>query len=203
MRASWKSSSRAAGFSLVEVTIAMGIIVFGLVSILGSYASLHSLSGYSDMRDDAAFAINSIRNYLQGENRFNEVYDDIKGGTTELVFFTYRGVEPDQPDVLARNLYGHSTKLDSSWIDREIFPGVTNGDLEKARDGQMFRAVLDLDESVNPVLRSELETTEVEDYNHGYIALKLSLLDIYDTEESAALLEGRRPVFSTTLVITR
>ena len=203
MKAHRNASSQVAGFSLVEVTIAMGIIVFGLVSILGTYVSLHSNSGYSDMRDDATFAINSIRNYLQAENGFNEVFDDIKSGTADLVFFTYRGVEPDQPNVLAQSVYGHCTKLDNGWIDREIYSGVTNGDLEAVRDGQMFRAVLDLDESVNPAPRSELEATEVDDYDHGFIALTLSLFDIYDIDESTSLLEGRRPVFTTTLVITR
>lgn len=186
-----QNSSSSSGFTLVEVAIAIGIVAFGLVSILGAYSSIQSHAGDSAMRDDATFAINSIRNYLQAEKGFDSVFDEIKNGTVELVFFTYRGTDSDHPDVNAQNLYNHCATLDSDWED-----------LEKSRDGQMFRIVLDLDETVNPVSRSEL-AGEVDNYEHAYLALRFSLYDIYGYTERTAPLSSRRPVLTTTVVITR
>jgi len=203
MKLARKPSSSSSGFTLVEVSIAIGIVAIALVSILGTYGSLQSQSGDSNMRDDAAFATNSIRNYLQGKKGLDSILSEIiSEGESELIFFSYRGVEPKQPDGLAQNIYSFCTDLNSNWLAQETFPGVTNAEIEEARDGQMYRAVLKLNESVNPVEQSDLDPNP-ENYHHGFIALQLSLYDIYDPSQATALLSERRPVIETTLVITR
>lgn len=188
-----RTSATSPGFSLVEVAIAMGIVAFGLASILGAYSSIQSHAVNSGMRDDATFTINSIQNYLQTEKGFNPVFDEIKNGPIELIFFTYRGVDHDQPNIFAQNLYGHCANLDSDWEE-----------LEKSRDGQMFRAIIDLDETVNPTTRTQLAVSQANQYEHAYLALHLSLYDIYNFDDrTEPITTGRRSVLTTTIVITR
>jgi type II secretory pathway pseudopilin PulG len=191
MKASRFTTLPVSGFSLIEVTLALGIVAFGLISILGAYGSLQSRSSNSDMRDNATFAVNSIQNYLQGQKEFEVIFDKIKEGNLELVFFNYRGAEPDQPDVLGDNLYSYCAELDSDWKNWET-----------PRYGKMFRAVLELDETVNPVKQSELGA-EANEYAHGYLALQLSLYDVYGFHQAMSSSDVRRSVLTTTMVITR
>ena len=186
--------SRAAalsGFSLIEVTLTLGIVALGLISIIGAYASLQFRSSEIDLRDDANFAVSSIQNYLQEQEEFGTIFDNIRDGGLELVFFHYRGAGPDQPDVHADNLYAFCAKIDSEWKDWEA-----------ARDGKLFRAVFTLDETVNPVTKAELGGS-VDQYPHGYLALQLALHDGYGFDQAMNPPATSRPILTTPVAVTR
>lgn len=191
MRFDRSKSKTPCGFTLIEVTIAIAVAAIGLLSILGAYASIHKQSGDSGVRTDAVFAVNSLRNYLQWERGFTEVYNEIQGETFELVIFTYRGDLPDQPNSLSQNVYCFVDHPDGEWQE-----------YEPAREGQMFLARLSFDENTNPVLGSELPESFV-DYPHSWIAVEVSLFDVYGSAPVENLPQSRRPKLSTTLIVNR
>ncbi len=179
------------GFTLVEVVLAIGIVGIGLLSIIGAFSSLQSSAHDYQTRREAAYAINSLQNYLQNEEEFSSIYREVKADGLDLVFLSYRGNEPGQPSASGQRSYGHWARADSNWGD----------EYEPARNGSIFLGTIELDEDVNPATKSELEA-EASSYPHGLLALKISLFEIFNANQVGSI-EGRRPFFTSTVIKNR
>jgi len=132
------SSTR--GFSLIEVTLALGIVAFGLLSILGVYSGMLGQAAENTDRRDIGEATDALRAELNENFDFSTVFDWIKSDDPkQLVYVTFRANDAGEPDPTGDRIL--STWLDD-WADW--------ADYETAREGRWLKAELRLAPNNNP-----------------------------------------------------
>jgi len=186
-------SLRDRAFSLIEVVLAIGIVSFALLAIVGLFGSLQKQAMETAKSRDVQHAASSLRLYLNDIRSYTDVYSWMATAPRErtLVHLTY-GVDaagnPIPPNSAVRTTSG--------WFDA----GTSGPELiaaNAAREGFCVKAVIRLDDALNPVstLPSDSAT-----YLHPYLVLKA---DFHTTSDvSIPLPPGDAPVLRSVLTVS-
>jgi hypothetical protein len=133
MNTARQSRSRRAAFSLIEVTIALGIVSFGILTIVGLMSSLGVRSSEVVERREALSALASLNAHLAAERTFDVVSGWVQAtGGKPLVHVTYSVDAGGLPDA-------QSQRVISGWFE----VGAVPTGIEAARRGRWMRALLD------------------------------------------------------------
>jgi len=124
-------------FSLVEVVIALGVVAFALLTIIGVFGGVLRTSEDNTDRQAMADSVAALRSYLNSTD-FAATYDWAKD-RKELLYVTYRAEEGGEPNPA-------SSQVISKWMPAEATDAA---DLEAAREGRWIRARLGVSPS-NP-----------------------------------------------------
>jgi len=166
------SSSRRAGFSLIEVVLAIGIFLVTVLALVGLLGPTLQSVDEVEKTDEVSSIVNTINAFLQnspeiapGASRFNAIYNLVKSNdfAAILVFRAY-----DDNDVIA---------LKIGFIgEGQVQVGkedVTDGSIVKAA-GTIYRAVL----TASSVIPQEyLNETKPERNGDGIYTLKNPIAD--------------------------
>ena len=166
------SSSRRAGFSLIEVVLAIGIFLVTVLALVGLLGPTLQSVDEVEKTDEVSSIVNTINAFLQnspeiapGASRFNAIYNLVKSNdfAAILVFRAY-----DDNDVIA---------LKIGFIgEGQVKVGeedVTDGSIVKAA-GTIYRAVL----TASSVIPQEyLNETKPERNGDGIYTLKKPIAD--------------------------
>ena len=166
------SSSRRAGFSLIEVVLAIGIFLVTVLALVGLLGPTLQSVDEVEKTDEVSSIVNTINAFLQnspeiapGASRFNAIYNLVKSDdfAAILVFRAY-----DDNDVIA---------LKIGFIgEGQVKVGeedVTDGSIVKAA-GTIYRAVL----TASSVIPQEyLNETKPERNGDGIYTLKNPIAD--------------------------
>lgn len=122
--------SRPGGFSLVEVVLAIGIVSFAMLVVIGLFGGVMKSSDENTQRRELAEAVDSLRRTFQTED-FDKAAGWVSGGQT-LFYVTYRADDNGAP------------KTNGATVAAKWMPS-TNPDLQSydaARLGRWVRAKL-------------------------------------------------------------
>lgn len=201
---------RSAGFSLVEVTLALGIVTFALVVLLGTLATALDTEGAVTERRGGIQAIDALQQYLNDDaafdpdDRFEEIYEWARAGSGDeqtLAYVTYRH-DPDAGDPDAPAASGESVR--SIWLDD--FSNYSN--YEAAREGEWVLIRLSLadgptDDGPNPMDPGSLPATAA-DYLHAYLVFRAEVFEVAVPQAGVvANALNELPMFTTTVVARR
>lgn len=176
---------------MVEVTLAIGFVGVGLISIISLFGSLIASSSDSEYRREAITSLNSAQNYIIHKQEFSTLYQELlQDKKVELVFLQFRGNDGENPDLQGEEIYSHWARWDSDWQNTH----------EPARNGFLYQGVLEIDSKLNPVGTEDLPA-DPNTYPHGYLALKLSLY--HGSSAPEATLENQRPISVSSFVKPR
>jgi hypothetical protein len=121
--------------------LALGVISFALVVVVGLFGSL--MTRHADVKDrqDVVAAVNALNNFLDQEEAFVDVFNKVRQGPWELLFVQFRTNADGTPNP-------SGARLESKWYtaSASIDPAV-----DAAREGRWIRAVVSLDPTLNPV----------------------------------------------------
>lgn len=155
------TSSRRGGFSLIEVTLALGIVAFGLLSILGIYSGMLGQAAENTDRRDIGEATDALRAELNENFDFSTVFDWVlTDDPKQLVYVTFRANDEGEPDPTGDRIL--STWLDD-WTDWESY--------ETAREGRWLKAELRLAPNNNP---SSLPSSS-DDYDSALLLVQMHM----------------------------
>lgn len=121
------------GFSLVEVVLAIGIVAFALLSIIGLFGGVMKSSGDNSDRREKVEAVDSLRAYLNEKVGFSNAFD-LAAGTNEVLYLTYAADENGVPQPGSGYTFGFWTNSDGTGL----------GAYEQARSGRWLRARLSI-----------------------------------------------------------
>jgi uncharacterized protein (TIGR02598 family) len=155
-----------AGFSLVEVVLALGIAAFAIITIIGLFGGLLDSNRYNVERREALQSVNSLRAFLNEQEEgktFDEIYGWAQSGAEqELVYVTYRG------DTVTRLPDANSREIVAGWFDAGDMPtGISINDLTSAREGRWIKAKLTLLTDLTPDGDALPATADA--YPHAYL----------------------------------
>lgn len=126
-----------AGFSLVEVVIAIGIVSFALVTIIGLFGGMMKTSAENSSRREIVEAVDALRQLLQGQD-FATSYSWVKN-SKDLLYVTYRANADGTPNPASQTVAG-------KWIDPSTESATT---YETARSGHWIKGKITVSPS-NP-----------------------------------------------------
>ena len=124
-------------FSLVEIVLAIGIVSFSLLTIVGLFGGMMKTSGDNIHRRQMIETVDSLRAYLHATN-FNSAYDSVRTNQ-EFLYLTYKQGADGSPDINSQTVSGKWTNGDATNLDS----------YESARSGRWLRAKLNVSPS-NP-----------------------------------------------------
>lgn len=124
-------------FSLIEVVLAIGIVSFALLTIIGLFGGMMKSSGDNTQRREMTEAVDSLRSHLDATN-FASAYDWTKAGK-EFLYVTYKAGSNGVPDPASQTVIGLWTNADATGLEA----------YEPARSGRWLRAKLSVSPS-NP-----------------------------------------------------
>jgi Tfp pilus assembly protein PilV len=216
--------SNKAGFSLIEVVLAIGIFLVTVLALVGLLGPTLQSVDEVEKTDEISSVVNTINAFLQsspdiaptvGQSKFNEIYNAVgtDGYATLLIFRQY---QPDDEILLKIGFVGETSATVTS-------ADVTNGSQVLAA-GTVYRAVLTpssvipedhiSDRGVDEYPRYTL-TKAIDTYPEGYFAMEVRIFDeepslTYDVNllpsgEAATPenLKGFEPVFTYNTAIVR
>lgn len=88
-------STRSAGFSLVEVVVAMGIVTFALLTVIGLFGGVMTRAGDNAERRAMMEAVDALRGHFLTQG-FDATYS-LARNNNELVYVAYRADDSGQP----------------------------------------------------------------------------------------------------------
>ena len=166
------SSSRRAGFSLIEVVLAIGIFLVTVLALVGLLGPTLQSVDEVEKTDEVSSIVNTINAFLQnspeiapGASRFNAIYNLVKSDdfAAILVFRAY-----DDNDVIALKI-GFIGEGQVQVVEEDV----TDGSIVKAA-GTIYRAVL----TASSVIPQEyLNETKPERNGDGIYTLKNPIAD--------------------------
>lgn len=178
---------RGAAFSLVEVVLAIGIVSFALLAVIGMFGGLISNAGDNAQRRGILEAVDSLRGYLITEG-FDNSYNWARANQ-QLLFVSYKaGASSDNPDPNGPRVLGRWMPASATSPPPSAF--------EAARVGQWVRARL----SVSP---SNPAGTAVPPTPDAYEAAMLAVLAEMDTVSTPSQPLPASPRIRTTIGVTR
>lgn len=183
--ASGVSRSSTRGFSLVEVVLAIGIVSFALLAVMGIFGGLMKSSDENTQRREIAEAVDSLRRELR-QSDFETAYQWVREGKT-LYYLAYHAGDSNIPDPNSPHVAG-------KWFES---PPVTNLALmEAARSGRWVRAQL----KVSPSNPGGTNLPGISSNYSRASVLALVLLDSVSSPNQTATNSGQ---LETSLSITR
>lgn len=138
----------ALAFSLVEIVLAIGIVSFAMLTLLGLFGGMMKSAGDNSDRRALLEAVDSLRATLNtsgstGESsaeRFARIYDWVNNGRSqELAYITFRADASDLPSSNGSNI---CSRWLTNWSDC--------GSYDKARVGRWIQVTLAFSKSNNP-----------------------------------------------------
>lgn len=177
--------AKKAGFSLIEVVLAIGIFLVTVLALVGLLGPTLQSVDEVEKTDEISSVVNTINAFLQsspeiaptGQSKFNEIYNAVAndGYATILVFRKY---ETDAEISLQFGFVGETSATITS-------ADVTNGS-EVLAAGTIYRAVLTpssvipedyiVDAGVDEYPRYTLQGS-VDTYLEGYFAMEVRIFD--------------------------
>jgi uncharacterized protein (TIGR02598 family) len=155
------------GFSLVEVTLALGIVTFALTILLALLGTALDTGGEVSDRREGFQAIDALRQYLADEVSFDETYEWAREADgQDLAWVTYHA------DDQTGNPDPDSQSVRSIWL--ADYSGYNT--YENAREGTWLKVRLRLEDSQNPMTQSTLPA-DASDYPHAYLVF---LAEVYE-----------------------
>lgn len=98
-------SPRPPAFSLIEVVLAIGIVSFALLVIIGLFGGVLRSSSDNAGRRGMSEAVDSLRSYLTETAGFTNTFNWAKA-QTNLVYVTYLSDSNGNPDPASQNVVG-------------------------------------------------------------------------------------------------
>ncbi len=201
------SQRRHGGFSLVEVTLALGIVAFAVVTLIGLLGTLLDADDSVTDRRDAIQCIDSLHQYLglkedpnsPGNLFFNEIYTWAQADEWELAYVTYYSDADGNPDRSVKSVR-------SVWLDQDEFSNFTTYD--SAREGNWIKIRLTLaggpgSDGANPVDKSDLPP-EADNYPHAYLVFIAEAYGVANPNVSPWELDPpQNPVFTAPITVLR
>ncbi len=145
----------------------MGIVSFGLLSIVGVYGGMLTNSRDNVDRREAGEAIDALRTVLNEREDFATVFDWTRAGNKELVYVNYRANSTDStgsPDSNGDSVMG-------IWIDPSSPPSGYPSSFEAAREGRWIKAKL----QVSPNNLPEALSGSAVDYTKSLLIVQVDL----------------------------
>ena len=136
------------GFSLVEIVLAIGIVSFALLTLVGLFSGMMKSAGENSDRRSLLEAVDSLRATLNtsdsvGETsseRFARIYDWVNNGQTQdLAYITFRADATDTPSSNGANI---CSKWLTDWSSESSY--------DRARVGRWGQVTLAFSQSNNP-----------------------------------------------------
>lgn len=177
---------RISAFSLVEVVLAIGILAFAAITILGLFGQLYRSDEHVAEMRAAVGAANSLRDHLQNEAGFATVYDWARGGDKELVYASFLADEDGNPDP------GGAVR--DEWF---ALPVADEAAIEATRQGRWLKGVLRPHPTANPVAPASLPA--IDSYPHSYLVMEIDIHVAADPD----LAPTGRPVLNTAIAVHR
>ncbi len=132
---------------MVEVVLAVGILAFAILTILGLFGSLNQRARETTERRTAVGAMDSLANFLRHQNDFSTVYGWPAAGPKKLAFLIYRADDNGNP------VASGETQVRARWME---LPVIDKANLEAAREGRWIVAELTLSPTLNPIAPASL-----------------------------------------------
>ncbi len=192
-----------AGFSLVEVVMAVGIVSFAIVTLLALLGSAFDAGGSVTERREAIRAMDALRHYLNEEVDFDTAYEWAQNADGQwIAYVTYHAEDDGTPEGTPK---AGEQSVRSKWFEYDntgnIAPSVY-ADYEDAREGRWIIVRLLLNEVQNPMEQSELPS-DAPDYPHAYLAFKA---EIYEAPLPLPIVDVSAidsPIFTVPVMIVR
>lgn len=124
------------GFSLVEVVIAIGIVSFAMLTIMGLFGGVMKSSTGNTDRRELSEAVDSLRSYLNEKVKFSNTFT-LAQGNQEVLYLTYFASTNGTPQAGSGHVVGLWTNSDATGLEP----------YEQARSGRWLRAKLSLSPS--------------------------------------------------------
>ncbi len=143
----------AKGFSLIEVVIAIGVVSFAVLSVVGLFGGIMQTAGNNTNRRELANGYGSLRYFLENQG-FPRAFA-WAGGGQELMYVTYRsdnnGDPSEDSDVIA-----------ARWLNPDEDDPTS---FESARVGRWIKAKL----AVSPSNPGGTSVGSLENYKSGFL----------------------------------
>ena len=161
-------------FSLVEVVVAIGIVAFALLSVLGLFGSIAGNTRDQIDQRDLLESVDPLRTWLNETVPFDMVYQWVAGedaAVKELLYVTYYADESGDPVPVAQ------ATNDPKVTPRGVFIDPDQGDdlspLELARASNWIKIRLSRAMTGNPPLQDWPANTG--DYEYGHLVLQVDM----------------------------
>lgn len=184
-------SAKKAGFSLIEVVLAIGIFLVTVLALVGLLGPTLQSVDEVEKTDEISSVVNTINAFLQsspdiapiGQSKFNEIYNAVAsdGYATILVFRKYETDGTDESDVEISLKFGFVGETSATVTSADVTSGS-----EVLAAGTIYRAVLTpssvipedyiVDAGVDEYPRYTLQGS-IDTYLEGYFAMEVRIFD--------------------------
>jgi len=143
------SSSRLAGFSLIEVVLAIGIFLVTVLALVGLLGPTLQSVDEVEKTDEVSSIVNTLNAFLQnspeiapGASKFNAIYNAVADGgeATVYIYQWYEDANDAQDSPVIRLEVGFDSN-ESGSVGANSIVNVNQADFSKAA-GTIYRAVL-------------------------------------------------------------
>ena len=176
---------KARGFSLVEVVIAIGIVSFAMLTIMGLFGGVMKSSGENSDRRELAEAVDSLRAYLNETVGFSNSFA-LAQAHQEVLYLTYFAATNGVPQSGSGHVFGFWTNSAATGLDA----------YEQARSGRWLKAKL----SISPSNPSGTNATSISAYSNAPLYFVSAEIRVVPTPGQAATNQG---ALLTTLAVRR
>jgi len=178
-------SRKASGFSLVEVVMAIGIVSFAMLTIIGLFGGIMKSSSENSDRRELAEAVDSLRAYLNESVGFSNSFA-LARTHGEVLYLTYFAETNGVPKSGSEHVFGFWTNSAATGLDA----------YEQARSGRWLRAKL----SISPSNPSGTNWTTVSACSNKPLLFVNAEIRVIAAPGQAATNQG---ALSTTLAVRR
>lgn len=173
---------RRLGFSLVEVVLAIGIVSFAVIVVLGLFASLSQRRREVSDSREATLAADALQGFLGRQTAFSNVYSWLSSSNTEFVYMTYRADPSGTPAITGSAIRSRWGTVSEDWTSYDA-----------ARDGALYKAVL------NRIPGDALPALSA--FTNAYVEARASVYRV--PERMLAAPTNTRPSLTVPLVVFR
>jgi type II secretory pathway pseudopilin PulG len=176
---------KVSGFSLVEVVMAIGIVSFAMLTIIGLFGGLMKSSSENSDRREQVEAVDSLRAYLNESVEFSNAFV-LARDREEVLYLTYFADTNGVPQSGSEHVFGFWTNSTATGLDA----------YEQARSGRWLRAKL----SISPSNPSGTNGTTFSDYSNKSLLFVNAEIRVIAAPGQAATNQG---ALTTTLAVRR
>ncbi len=171
-------------FSLVEVVLALGIVTFALVTVVGLFGGVVGQAGENSERRSLLEAVDAMRGHLDRQP-FATNFNWARNGH-ELVYVTFRADANDQPATNGQRTLGRWLETNAPDLDT----------YDSARVGRWVKARL----RVSPSNPRGTNLTDVTNYPAGVLAILVQMDSVSLPQQT---LDTNNPRIQTTIGVIR
>ena len=173
--------SYSSAFSLIEVVIAIGIVAFALVSILGMFGSIANNTRDQIDQRDLLEAVDPLRSYLNTSVPFDQAYEWSTRGEVpkQLVYVSYYIDAQGEPVPTTEALGDDAVSSRGIWLDPEE-PSIDFTEYDAARAGSWIKAELRKSLTGNPVVDPWPDRASNYEYGHLVFQVDIGAVELPD-----------------------